>query len=103
MSAAKDFAELVRLEKEGARLIRDEMVATVFLLLLRGARPPRTHQPSSNSLFDGLFEGDPDFTVFNGEVLFVGSNTQHFSGLWVTDSTASAMYLSPLILIFQVI
>ena len=36
------IAELVRLEKEGARLSRDEMVATVFLLLLAGARPPRT-------------------------------------------------------------
>ena len=34
-------------------------------------------------------------SMFNGEVLFVGSNTQHFSGLWVTDSTASAMYYRP--------
>ena len=31
------IAELVRLEKEGARLSRDEMVATVFLLLFAGS------------------------------------------------------------------
>jgi cytochrome P450 len=31
------IAELVRLEKEGARLSRDEMVSTVFLLLLAGS------------------------------------------------------------------
>jgi hypothetical protein len=44
------IAELVRLEKEGARLSRDEMVATVFLLLFAGSET--TAHLISGSVFE---------------------------------------------------
>ena len=35
---------------------------------------------------------NPDFTVFNGEVLFTGENTNGNVGLWVTDGTAQGTH-----------
>jgi ELWxxDGT repeat protein len=34
----------------------------------------------------------PDFTVFNGEVLFAAANTANHIGLWVTDGTSSGTH-----------
>jgi len=44
------IAELVRVEKEGARLSRDEMVAMVFLLLLAG------HETTTHLISGSVFE-----------------------------------------------
>lgn len=44
------IAELVRAEKEGARLSRDEMVATVFLLLFAG------HETTTHLISGSVFE-----------------------------------------------
>jgi cytochrome P450 len=44
------IAELVRVEKEGARLTRDEMVAMVFLLLLAG------HETTTHLISGSVFE-----------------------------------------------
>jgi ELWxxDGT repeat protein len=41
----------------------------------------------------GLLSGQPpDFTIFNGEVLFSGLNTSFTQGLWVTDGTAAGTH-----------
>jgi cytochrome P450 len=44
------IAELVRVEKEGARLTRDEMIAMVFLLLLAG------HETTTHLISGSVFE-----------------------------------------------
>jgi cytochrome P450 PksS len=44
------IAELVRVEKEGARLTRDEMIAMVFLLLLAG------HETTTHLISGAVFE-----------------------------------------------
>ena len=44
------IAELLRVEKEGARLSRDEMVATVFLLLFAG------HETTTHLISGSVFE-----------------------------------------------
>jgi ELWxxDGT repeat protein len=40
----------------------------------------------------GLESSDPDFTVFNGEVLFCGFNSSEKYGLWVTNGTAAGTH-----------
>jgi len=41
----------------------------------------------------GLLSGaPPDFTIFNGEVLFSGENNSFHQGLWVTDGTAAGTH-----------
>jgi ELWxxDGT repeat protein len=45
----------------------------------------------------GLLPGDPDFTVFNGKVLFSGRDAANNQGLWVTDGTAAGTFeLAPI-------
>ncbi len=44
------IAELIRVEKEGSRLSRDEMVATVFLLLFAG------HETTTHLISGSVFE-----------------------------------------------
>jgi ELWxxDGT repeat protein len=43
---------------------------------------------------NGIFNNShyPDFTVFNGEVLFSGINAAGNAGLWVTDGTAAGTH-----------
>jgi ELWxxDGT repeat protein len=36
--------------------------------------------------------GNPDFTVFNGKTLFVGTDAAGHDGLWVTNGTAAGTY-----------
>jgi ELWxxDGT repeat protein len=43
----------------------------------------------NNAYAGGLLPGNTDFTVFNGEVLFLGRDTVGNVGLWVTDGTAA--------------
>ena len=45
----------------------------------------------------GLLPSDPDFTVFNGKVLFSGRDAANNQGLWVTDGTAAGTFeLAPI-------
>jgi hypothetical protein len=45
------------------------------------------HGASSSGLLQSSF--DPDFTVFNGEVLFEGVDASGDHGLWMTNGTAA--------------
>ena len=60
-----------------------------------------THELNINGEFSGgMFGGagdlgvavNPDFTVFNNEVLFVGTDSNAKTGLWVTDGTSSGTH-----------
>src|SRR5262249_12524568 len=55
-----------------------------------------THELTINgAIADGIFIGGtrpPDFTIFNGEVLFRGVNAAFQAGLWVTDGTAAGTH-----------
>jgi ELWxxDGT repeat protein len=62
-----------------------------------------THELNINGEFlgtGGMFGGagnlgvevNPDFTVFNNEVLFVGTDSNAKTGLWVTDGTTSGTH-----------
>ncbi|TFV37967.1 PQQ-binding-like beta-propeller repeat protein [Bradyrhizobium niftali] len=43
---------------------------------------------NSGGLFSNVGNPDPDFTIYNGKVLFNGLNASGVFGLWVTDGTA---------------
>jgi ELWxxDGT repeat protein len=45
---------------------------------------------SANGIFSVV--GDPNFTVFDGEVLFEGTDAAGHRGLWVTDGTAAGTH-----------
>ncbi|WP_166301830.1 hypothetical protein [Bradyrhizobium sp. 2S1] len=47
---------------------------------------------NSGGLFSNVGNPDPDFTVFNGKVLFNGANASGAFGLWVTDGTAAGTH-----------
>ncbi|MCK1554440.1 cadherin-like domain-containing protein [Bradyrhizobium sp. 177] len=47
---------------------------------------------NSGGLFSNVGNPDPDFTVFNGEVLFNGLNASGAFGLWVTDGTVAGTH-----------
>ena len=46
-----------------------------------------------NGIFSSQIDDNPPgFTVFNGEVLFLGFNASNQNGLWVTDGTAAGTH-----------
>lgn len=47
---------------------------------------------NSGGLFSNVGNPDPDFTVFNGKVLFNGLNASGALGLWVTDGTVAGTH-----------
>ena len=51
----------------------------------------------------GMLPSDPEFTVFNGKVLFSGRDAANNQGLWVTDGTAAGTFeLAPITGAFKV-
>jgi hypothetical protein len=46
----------------------------------------------SGGLFDNINPIEPDFTVFNSEVLFSGIDSSGINGLWVTDETSEGTH-----------
>jgi ELWxxDGT repeat protein len=64
-------------------------------LWVANGTPPFTHEltgisgASAGGLFHGYF---PAFTVLNGKVLFIGTDTAGNMGLWVTDGTGAGTH-----------